>query len=347
MPIETKDSRVTTPPSNQSQAGDPVKAALDRYLPSFPAGPIEVEKVPIEKALGRISANDVKAAIDSPPYPRSIIEGFVVNTTDIQRVSEQTPVTLSIQGEITVGMSKAAPVPHGGAVQVSTGSLIPSGNMTVIRHSDVEQMGNKIIVKRPLQGSSNIETQGCDLKKGTTLLPKGKRLTPVDIGLLASQGILKVSVAKRPKVAIFSSGNEVIPPSKPFKPGFIWDSNAYALSASILEQGGIPSFKGIMKDDFNAFLNRLKKTLPQVDMILISGGTAVGGRDFIKELLNATGKPGTLIDGVPMRSGKPLIMGVVSKKPIVCVAGHPPEALRGFTLFGIPTLTRLLGKSSQ
>jgi molybdopterin biosynthesis enzyme len=102
-----------------------------------------------------------------------------------------------------------------------------------------------------------------------------------------------------------------------------------------------------MKDDFNAFLNRLKKTLPQVDMILISGGTAVGGRDFIKELLNATGKPGTLIDGVPMRSGKPLIMGVVSKKPIVCVAGHPPEALRGFTLFGIPTLTRLLGKSSQ
>jgi len=331
---------------DSSQAHDPVQTALDQFIPNFPLGPIGAEKIPIEKALGRVTAKDIKVIVDSPPYSRSIIEGFVVNTTDIQSASEASPIFLSLHGEITMGMSKIGVIPSAGAFQVSTGSLIPPGDVTVIRLFEVERSGKQILIKKPLSSGENIENKGCDLKKGSILIPKGKKITPDDIGILASQGILKVQVAKPPKVAIISSGNEVISPTKPLKPGFIWDCNSFSLAASVHQEGGIPIFKGIMKDDFNGFLKRLNKTLSQAHMVIISGGTAVGGRDFIKDLMNAAGKPGTLVDGVPMRSGKPLIMGVVGKKPIVCVAGHPPEALRGFLLFGVPVLERLLGKTS-
>jgi molybdopterin molybdotransferase len=146
-----------------------------------------------------------------------------------------------------------------------------------------------------------------------------------------------------PKAAIFSSGDEVIPPTQSMKPGYIWDCNSYGLSALVKAHGGIPMFKGIMKDDFDQFKDHLKKALQDTDMIIISGGTAVGGRDFVADLINALGSPGVVVNGVPMRGGKPLIMGVVSQKPIVCVAGHPPEAIRGFHLFGKPALARLLG----
>ncbi|HEX9757128.1 MAG TPA: molybdopterin molybdotransferase MoeA [Nitrospiria bacterium] len=333
-------------PPDSPNAQDPVQKALDQFIPNFPIGPIGAEKIPIEKALGRVTARDIKTLVDSPPYSRSIIEGFVVNTLDIQSASPENPLFLSLLGEITLGMSKITPITAGGAYQVSTGSLIPSGDVSVIRLFEVERSGKQILIKKALQSGENIETKGCDLKKGSILIPKGKKMTPDDIGILASQGILKVQVAKAPKVAIFSSGNEVIPPTKPLKPGLIWDCNSYSLAVSVLKEGGIPIFKGIMKDDFNGFLKRLNNTLAQAHMVLISGGTAVGGRDFIKDLINAAGKPGTLVDGVPMRSGKPLIMGVIGKKPIVCVAGHPPEALRGFSLFGAPALERLLGKTA-
>ena len=345
MPQQKMDRKNSGTSTNQTPNNDPVEEALNLFLSQFPQGPFGLESVPINRSLGRISGKDLKAAINAPPYPRSIIEGFVVNCSDIQSASESNPTALSPCGEITMGLSKVSKIPKGGALQVSTGSLIPPGDVAVLRFFDFEKSENQILVKKALQPGENIELQGCDIKKGAILLSKGKKIDPSDISLLASQGILQITVAKSPKVAIFSSGNEVISPTKKIKPGLIWDCNSYALAACVQENGGIPFFKGIMKDDQKAFLNRLKKTLKEVQMVIIAGGTAVDGRDFIKEILDAAGKPGTLVNGVPMRSGKPLIMGVVSKKPIVCVAGHPPEALRGFSLFGAPAMTRLLGKT--
>ena len=346
MSQQKKDRKNSETFPNQPNNDDPMEEALNQFLSQFPQGPFGLEKVPLDHSLGRINGKDLKTVINAPPYPRSIMEGFVVNCSDIQSASESEPTVLSPCGEITMGMSKVGRIPKGGALQVSTGSLIPPGDCTVLRFFDMERSGDKIYVKKALQPGENIELQGCDIKKGALLLPKGKRIDPSDISLLASQGILQITVAKSPKVAIFASGNEVISPTQKIKPGLIWDCNSYALAAYVREEGGIPFFKGIMKDNQKVFLNRLKKTLKEVQMVVIAGGTAVGGRDFIKEILDAAGKPGTLVNGVPMRSGKPLIMGVVSKKPIVCVAGHPPEALRGFSLFGTPALARLLGKKT-
>jgi molybdopterin molybdotransferase len=114
----------------------------------------------------------------------------------------------------------------------------------------------------------------------------------------------------------------------------------------VQREGGIPKTFGVIRDDFDAFLRALTGALPHCAMIVIAGGTAVGGREFVKDLVAALGTPGVLVNGVPMRSGKPLIMGVAGEVPIVCVAGHPPEALRGFRLFGIPALGRLLGRTA-
>ena len=127
------------------------------------------------------------------------------------------------------------------------------------------------------------------------------------------------------------------------KPGYIWDCNSYGLSALVKAHGGLADFMGIMKDDFDSFKGHLQMVLQRADMVLISGGTAVGGRDFITDLINGLGSPGVIVNGVPMRGGKPLIMGVVNRKPVICVAGHPPEATRGFHLFAKPALAKLLG----
>ncbi len=329
---------MTTPSS------DPVQGALEKFLAAFPAGPLGSEEVSLETLPGRILSEEIHAAIDSPPYSRSIIEGYLVNISETENASDQSPVVLKIAGKIIPGQSHIKAVKPETAIEVNTGSYVPPMvGLAVARQMDIQQQGDQIKISKVVPEAANLEVQGCDMKKGSILLKKGHQVIADDITLLAGQGIMLVKVARMPKVAIFSSGDEVIPPTQPMKPGYIWDCNSYGLSALVKAHGGIPIFKGIMKDDFDQFKENLKKALQETDMIIISGGTAVGGKDFVTDLTNALGSPGVVVNGVPMRGGKPLIMGVIGQKPIVCVAGHPPEAIRGFHLFAKPALSRLLG----
>jgi molybdopterin molybdotransferase len=215
----------------------------------------------------------------------------------------------------------------------------------VIRAWDAKRAGQRVTCSSPIQAAANIEAQGCDLTRGTVVVAKGTLIGPDEISLIASQGIDAVAVAARPVVGIFGSGNEVIPHTARPTPGAIWDCNTPALSALIRREGGVPKPYGVIRDDFDTFLRAVKAALPYCGMITIAGGTAVDGREFVRDLVAALGQPGVLVNGVPTRSGKPLIMGVIGQTPIVCVAGHPPEALRGFRLFGAPALGRLLGKT--
>ncbi len=327
-----------------SQKDDPVQTALDQFLAVVPQAASGMEKVPLSSARGRVLAADLTATLDDPPYSRSIMEGYVLSAAEAATASAERPVNFQVIGEIPVGSSEAKGLGKGKAMRVTTGSFIPAGDFAVVKQWEVTREGDQIRLTRPLGKNENIETQGSERKKGSLLLAKGHRIAPADIFLLASQGILEVSVAKRPRVAIFSSGNEVIPPTEPFRIGAIWDCNSYGLSALVEEAGGVPLFKGIIKDDFDLFAKRLKEVLAEVEMVVISGGTAIGGRDFTVDLVNAAGAPGEVVKGVPMRSGKPLVLGAAGNKPIVCVAGHPPEAARGFNLFGRPALARLLGE---
>ncbi len=323
---------------------DPVQSNLKQFLKTIPKGPKSLETIPLLSALGRVIADEPTAVMDDPPYSRSIMEGYALCPSDVVSASETAPVTLDVVGEIRVGQDHAEGLGTGKVLRVTTGSFIPAGEYTVVKAWDVETKGEQIIVTKPVSNHQNIEIQGEIRKKGTMLLKKGKRIGSDDIFLLASQGITEVFVASQPKVALFSSGDEVIPATAPFKTGAIWDCNQYGLSSLITLSGGIPVFKGIIKDDAELFQEKLNAALQEADMVVISGGTAAGNRDFMAEVLNAVGPPGVVVNGIPMRSGKPIILGLSGKKPIVCVAGHPPEAARGFSLFGQPTLGHLMGE---
>lgn len=326
-----------------AQSENPVDEARKRFLDAVPKSCLSSEMIPLLEAQGRILADDLSASMDDPPYSRSIMEGYVVCASDLTQASQDHPVLLEVAGEIPVGQGMAEGLGTGKVLQVTTGSFIPSGAYAVVRAWDVKRTGSQIAVSKPVAPNENIEVQGELRKKGSPLLKKGHRISPDEVFLLASQGILAVKVVCTPRVALFSSGNEVISPSEPFKVGAIWDCNHYGLSSLIEAAGGRPLFQGIMKDDFVLFTKKLKAGLEAADMAVISGGTAVGGEDFTAKLLNAAGSPGTLVNGIPMRSGKPIVLGVVDGKPVVCVAGHPPEAARGFQLFGAHVIAHLMG----
>ncbi|MEC4677660.1 MAG: molybdopterin molybdotransferase MoeA [Nitrospirota bacterium] len=328
-----------------AQKDDPISDARRRFLDAVPKAKQGSETISLGEANGRILAKDLSATLDDPPYSRSIMEGFVLCTADVEAASENHPISLEVAGSILVGQCEAKGLAPGHVLQVTTGSFIPEGPYAVVRAWDVQRTDNKIAVSKPAKSHDNIEVQGELRKKGESLFSQGHRITADDIFLLASQGILTVSVAFKPKVALFSSGDEVIPTSEPFRVGAIWDCNAHGLSALIEEAGAEALFQGIAKDDLADFTARLKTALQTTDMAVISGGTAIGGKDFTAALIDAAGAPGTVVNGIPMRSGKPIVLGVVDGKPVVCVAGHPPEAARGFRLFAQSVIAQLMGAS--
>ena len=303
------------------------------------------EMCDIGSALNRICFSDIGATLDSPPFARAIVEGFLVNTDETKTADESSPVSFKIAGEILPGDANAIAPQKGEAIQISTGSIIPDGDYSAVRMWEAKQENNNILVTRPFPPRFFIEEQGCDIKKDDILLPAGTLVTAAHIGTLASMGIKEIPVTKKAQVAVFSSGDEVIPYTDTFKPGSIFDCNLPMLSAAVENSGGHAISCGIQSDNFEAFVDAAKKALSNADMLLISGGTAVGGRDFISDLIKELGE--LIVDGVPMRSGRPLIMGIADDKPIVCVAGYPPEALRGFTLFGQLAMNILSGHSKE
>lgn len=323
----------------------PLIDAQKKLIDAIPFRHMAAEACELPAALGRVLYEDIVAGMDAPPYHRAIVEGFAVNTADTADATEDGPVAFIVAGEIKPGDPDCPVIGRGQGLRVATGSLMPDGPVSVVRMWDCTLTAGGFTVTRPFPPRFFIEERGCDVKKDDVLIPAGTLLTPAELGTVASQGVTRLHVARRPVVALFSSGDEVIPYAEALRPGTIRDSNSVMLSAAIVQSGGIPQFQGIMRDDFDLFLSLIKKVLQTVDMVVISGGTAAASIDFIADLVRAAGN--LLVDGVPMRSGKPLIMGIAQTKPIICVAGHPPEALRGFNLFGVAALNQLLGRQAD
>ena len=320
----------------------PLQEAQQALAEAVPFRALGVESCALDEALGRTLHADFTAPLDAPPYPRAIVEGFLVNTEETAEASEQAPARFKVSGRVQPGDDQCPAVKPGEAVQVATGSVVAEGPYSIVRMWEAEQDGDTINVTRPFPPRFFIEEQGCDIQSGSVVWPAGTLIGPWQIGTVASLGVDRLEVVKRPRVTVFASGDEVIPHNEPLATGKILDCNTPMLSAAIREAGGEARRGGIQSDDFEAFVKTARAALEDSDMLVIAGGTAVGGRDFISDLLRELGE--LKVDGVPMRSGRPLIMGVAQGKPIVCVAGHPPEALRGFRLFGVAALNRLLGR---
>ncbi|MDH5526068.1 MAG: molybdopterin molybdotransferase MoeA [Nitrospirota bacterium] len=321
----------------------PLVVAQQKFAAAVPLRATAAEQVGLADALGRTLAADVTAPEAAPPYPRAIAEGFVVHAASTQGASEESPRSFKVVGACMPGDDTFPAMQPGEAVEVACGSLMPDGPVSVARMWEAKRDGNTITVVRPFPPRFFIEEIGCDMAQGATVAAAGTVLGPDEIGVIAAQGIGKVAVAKAPTVTLFASGDEVVPFTDAMRPGIIRDSNTPMLAAAIAQAGGVPVAGGIMKDDFKKCVEAVNAALQTSDMVVIAGGTAVGGRDFVSDLLREVGT--LLVDGVPMKSGRPLIMGLSgNNKPIVCVAGHPPEALRGFRLFGQAAIDRLLGR---
>ena len=320
----------------------PLPAAQQAFASAIPFRASGEETCPLAETLGRTLYRDVTAPTDMPPYHRVIVEGFVVHSEDTAAASEEAPVSFRIAGTVKPGDEHCPPLKRGEALEVVTGVVVPDGAYSVVRTWEAKREGDGFTVSRPFPPRFFIEDQGCDLKKGGVVVAAGAIIGAQELGTIAALGITQLPVARRPRVTVFSCGDEVIPYDQPLRPGLIRDSNSLMLCAAITAAGGEAHSAGILRDDLDAFVAAARTALGDSDMLVVSGGTAAGGGDFISNVVQALGD--LLVDGVPMRSGRPLIMGVAQGKPLVCVAGHPPEALRGFRLFGVAALNRLLGR---
>jgi molybdopterin molybdotransferase len=341
-----------------------IKEVIKNFLAYIPAGPRETESIPIDNAVDRVLSEEVTAMMDVPHYSRSTTDGYLILASNTALASPRRPITFEVKGEIPPP-SQSVELPLGASLKVKNGSYMAikrflEGHYAVLKESDtVVEMVGKISIARRVEKHENIVVQGSTLKNGNILFPKGHRIRSGDIFTLASQGILKVSVAKPPKVGIFSIGNELLPPTIPYKIGCKFDCNSYGLSALVSKVGGIPVFCGIMPDRLTPLAEKIIKTVSkeEVDMVILSGGTAAGGRKFTVDLMNGAGTiglsdPEAIVDRmkwavIAAEDIRPNVLGILEKKPVICLAGQPTQAAHGFRHFAWPVISYLLGEKKS
>lgn len=286
---------------------------------------LEAEELNILESVGRTCFEDVKSKENIPEFKRSTVDGFAVNSKDVFGASEAVPAILDFKGEILMGKVPSSDIEVGGqCMYVPTGGMLPKGADTVIMVEYSDKLDeNSILIYSPAAPGDNVIQVGEDISAGDIVIKKGDKLRPYEIGVLASLGITKIKVFKRPKVAVISTGDEIV--SCEVKPalGEIRDINTYLLYTSLIEDGLEPVSYGIIKDDFQLLKNTVDKALKECEIVLISGGSSVGKKDQSLKVINSYEDAKLLIHGIAVKPGKPTIVGKVRDKIIFGLPGHP------------------------
>ena len=319
--------------------------ALARLLEALPhdASP-GVEDMPTQDALGRVLANDVRAPHALPPFPRSSVDGYAVRAADTFGASASLPAYVSLAGEVLMGTRTTLDVQRGQAALVHTGGMIPSGADAVVMVEDTQvALPGEIEILKPAAPGQNVLLLGEDVQPGETVLQRGVRLRAQEIGGLMALGLTRVGVIRRPRVAILSTGDEVVAPDADPLPGQVRDVNTYTLSALVTQAGGEPVLYGILPDQRDALETAARDAYASCDVVLITAGSSVSTRDLTSEIIATLGSPGVLAHGVALKPGKPTILAVCGGKPVIGLPGNPVSALVVAGLFVTPLLHRLLG----
>lgn len=324
-----------------------VDEAKEILAKSFTPKPVGKESVPLSETYNRVLAVDVSSPLDIPPFYRSTVDGFALKAADTFAADEEKPVTLRLVGRVSVGEAPKIKVEKGTAASIATGAPIPEGADAVVMVEDTTSRDNIILVRQSVSLGENVMKAGSDIHKGETVLRKGTALSPYEVGVLAAVGSAVVEVYKRPRVAIFSTGAEVVEPGRPLVEGKIFDINAHALSAAVEENGGEPLNMGIVQDEPKQMTTVLRKTLRGADVVFTSGGVSVGPTDIIPKVLNSLGKPGVIVYGIAVKPGKPTAMAVINDKPVFSLPGHPASALLIFHLFVRSIIVRMAGREEE
>jgi molybdopterin molybdotransferase len=298
----------------------------------------------IEESYGRIVSKDIFSPENLPDFSRSTVDGFAVSASDTFGATEGMPAYLNIGYEILMGEEPDFELKKGEVARIATGGMLPQGADAVVMLEHTQQVDKRMIeVVKPVAPAENVIQAGEDVKKGEGILQKGHKIRPQDIGVLAGLGTTEVWIYEKPKVSIISTGDEIVPPDRPVKPGQVRDINSYNLAGLILDAGATPVKKGIFNDEYEVVRGVVEKSLKDSDMVLISGGSSVGARDVTARVIDDLGKPGVLFHGVSLKPGKPTIGGIVDNITIFGLPGHPAAVSVCFEIFVRPVLRTLSG----
>jgi len=295
-------------------------------LASGTAGPIEAEDVPIQQALGRVTAAPVWAAISNPHYHGSAMDGAAVRAEDTLGASEASPIRLKLRSQ---------------AIWVDTGDPLPPGMNAVIMVEHIQQLGDEIEIMAPVAPWQHVRPMGEDIVATELVLPEGKTLGPVDLGAAAACGRVRLQVRRRPRVAIFPTGTELVEPGTSVKPGDIIDFNSLMLAGQVTEWGGEAHRQPITPDDYDLLKDRISAALDEYDVVVVNAGSSAGSEDYTSRIVGELGE--LFVHGVAIRPGHPVILGVARGKPILGIPGYPVSTVLTSELFLRPLLAHLLG----
>ena len=326
-------------------APEEARARFHRHLD---LKPLAAERVALGAALGRVLAADVKAPIDVPPFDRSNVDGFAVRAADIAGANDATPRRLGLNDEVLAcGVVPERSVAPGTATAIATGGMVPRGAdaIVMIEHTELLETGHgpAIEVRRAAAAGQFIAFAGSDIARGETLLRRGAMLGSREIGMLAACGLAEIEAVRRPKVAVLSTGSELVAPGKDLRAGEVFDSNAAILAAAVAETGGEPVALGAFPDDVTALEKAVRQALAGCDLVVLSGGTSKGAGDLSHEVVSRLGLPGVIVHGVALKPGKPLCLAVADGKPIAVLPGFPTSAIFTFHAFVAPVIRARAG----
>jgi len=341
--------KAVTPDSGQTQFLDVVTRdeATARFRRHLRLAPLGTEILSLHHALGRVLAEDVAADVDVPGFDRSNVDGFALQAADTFGAMEETPRTASLNDEVLApGVAPTKPVVTGVATPIATGGMLPRGADAVLMVEHSEELesaaGRRMEIRRALTEGENVSYAGTDIARGETVLRAGVRLTSREIGVIAAVGRAEIVVYRRPRVAIFSTGNEIVAPGLPLRPGAVYDSNAAIIGAAVEELGGEAVHLGVIPDDEAALANALERGL-QCDLVIFSGGTSKGEGDLSYRVVGRLSDPGVVVHGVALKPGKPICLAVTGGKPVVILPGFPTSAIFTFHEFVAPVIRAFAG----
>jgi putative molybdopterin biosynthesis protein len=308
--------------------------------------PLAAETIALAEALGRVLAEDIRATVDVPGFDRSNMDGFAVRAADTFGASEEEPVRLRLNDEIlATGIHPKTEVREGTATTIATGGMLPRGADAVapIEITDGDPEDPELILVRAARvPGAAVSFAGTDMGSGETVVFAGTRLTSRETGVLAAIGRERIPVIRRPRVAVLSTGDEIVQPGAEMRPGLVFDSNGQILCDAVREIGGDPIFRGVFRDDVSALRVALAEALEDSDVVLLSGGTSKGEGD-LNAIVVGELEPGILVHGVALKPGKPICLAAKGEKPVVILPGFPTSAIFTFHEFVAPLIRDLAG----